>query len=231
MSSIEKLSDPVSVLFENPDGSHCFQAILRSVLHRFFPARNYTWEELDQLTGKRPGCWTWPTTALLRLREMGLEVVTLEAFDYRSFADRGEEYLAEYLGPAVAQAQAAHSDLTYEREMAGRFMEQGVPEMRVPDFGDLEELLRQGYLVVCNVNVAVLKGGRGYAGHFVLVYALDERTVWFHDPGPPPAPGRTVGREQFMSVWAFPNEQARNLMAFRIVGGGNPRQEATSSPG
>jgi hypothetical protein len=210
-------------LFENPDRSHCFQAVLRSVLHQALPERSFTWEELDRLSGKRLSCWTWPTTALLRLREMGVEVVTLESFDYQAFAERGEEYLAEHLGADVARAQARHSDLPYEREAARRFLEQGSgsPETRAPDFADLERLLRHGYLVVCNVNVALLKGGRGYSGHFVLVYALDEANVWLHDPGPPSHPAQRIPRERFMAAWAFPDERAKNLMAFksRTTGG------------
>jgi hypothetical protein len=206
---------PVPVFFENPDRSHCFQAVLRSVLHQTFPDRGFTWEELDRLTGKRPGRWTWPTTAVLRLREMGIEVVIRECFDYQAFADRGEEYLKEHMGADAARAQAAHSDLPYEREAARRFLEQGVPETRAPDFADLEMLLRQGYAVVCNVNVALLKGKQGYSGHFVLVYALDEASVWLHDPGPPANPAQRVPRDRFMAAWAYPDERARNLMAFK----------------
>lgn len=213
------ISGPVPAFFENPDRSHCFQAVLRSVLRQAFPDRDYTWEELDRLTGKRPGLWTWPTTGLLRLREMGLEVVIRESFDYRAFADRGEEYLAEHTGADVAREQAAHSDLPYEREAARRFLERGVPENGLPGFEDLEALLRQGYSIVCNVNRAPLMGRPGYSGHFVLVYALDESSVLLHDPGPPGQPARRLPRDLFMAAWAFPDERAKNLMAFRTPPG------------
>lgn len=211
--------ETVPVLFENPDRSHCLQAVLRSVLHHAFPDRVYTWEELDRLTGKRPGRWTWPTTAVLRLREMGIEVVVRESFDYRAFAERGEEYLAEHMGAEVARAQAGHCDLDHEREAARRFLEQGVPDTRAPGFADLEALLRQGHLAVCNVNVALLKHGRGYSGHFVLVYGLDGESVWLHDPGPPARAAQRVPRGRFLAAWAFPDERSTNLMAFKRPAG------------
>lgn len=223
------ISCPVPVFFENPDRSHCLQAVLRSVLHQVFPDRGYTWEELDGLTGKRPGRWTWPTTAVLRLREMGVEVLILETFDYQAFADRGEEYLEEHLGADVARAQAAHSDLPYEREAARQFVELGISKSGVPDFTDLERLLRQGYLVVCNVNVALLKGKRGYSGHFVLIYALDEDCVWLHDPGPPAHPTQCIPRDRFVAAWAFPDERAKNLMAFRRPPGRAPSARRSGS--
>lgn len=202
-------------LFENPDGSHCFQAVLRSVLHHFLPSRELSWEDLDGLSGKRPGRWTWPTTALLAMHDLGLAVVTQEDFDYRAFAERGEGYLEEHLGAAVARAQAAHSDLEYEREAARRYAEVGAGELRAPDLDDVARLLGGGHLVVCNVNRAVLKGRPGYSGHFVLVYGLDEESVWLHDPGPPTAPEQRVPRPLFLAAWAYPDERAKNLMAFR----------------
>lgn len=201
-------------LFENPDKSHCFQALLKSVLNRVFPERSYTYEELDKLSGKRPGCWTWPTTALLALKQMGLAVVLCEEFDYLAFAERGEIYLAEQLGSEVAAAQARHSDLAYERDMARRFAAEVPVEARAPGWTDLEELLAGGYSVICNVNLAVLNGWRGYAGHFVLVYEVGDTEVRFHDPGPPAKPGRTAPREKFLEAWAFPDARATNLMAF-----------------
>ncbi len=73
-------------LFANPDHTHCFQASLRMVLKYYMPDRDYTWNELDNLTGKKEGLWTWPLFAMIQLKARGFDVIDIEDFDYNKFS-------------------------------------------------------------------------------------------------------------------------------------------------
>lgn len=62
-------------------------------LKYFYPEREYSWDELDKLTGKRDGLWTWPTYTMLNLDKLGIEVKTKANFDYSRFIDQPADTL------------------------------------------------------------------------------------------------------------------------------------------
>lgn len=204
--------------FGNPDDTHCFQAVIRMLLKYYFPKREYSWSELDELTGKKEELWTWPLHAMLRLKDMGFEMINMEDFDYHRFAQEGPSYLKERLGEEVGTAQIVHSDIPCEMKNAELFLQHFDYSPHIPGLDDLRKLLHQDFLVICNVNSCALNGHEGYIGHFVLVYGIDDNAVIIHDPGPPHRKARKVAHDLFVKAWAFPTEKEKNLMAFRYTG-------------
>lgn len=202
--------------FGNPDSTHCFQAVLRMALKYFYPSEDYSWEELDQLTGKKPDKWTWRTRALVELKRRGMDVVNWGNFDHKEFVERGASYLNDFFGPEKARIQIEHCDLEYEIENAREWVKVVENKFGLPTLEDIKELLDIGYLVICNVNSKILNQQDGYSGHFVLIYDVKDDFVLMHDPGPPHSPERRVSYEVFFKAWEYPNEEARNVIALRL---------------
>lgn len=50
-----------------PDNTHCYQAAIKMLAKYFWPQENYTWDELDKITVKVKGFWTWPMAGILWL--------------------------------------------------------------------------------------------------------------------------------------------------------------------
>lgn len=150
------------------DGTHCFQAALMMALGYFEPEHEFTYAELDAISQKLPGKWTWPTAAMLWLMEHGYELRLVEEFDYNAFAERGGDYLIEKCGMEVAQVQIENSDIGREQEIAKEFIKYAPLEHRVPDIGDIERFMKDNWVVMCNVNSAILQNQTGYSGHFVV---------------------------------------------------------------
>jgi len=103
------------------DGTHCFQAAMKMALAALVPEREFSHEQLDKISLKLPGRWTWPTAAMLWMLEKGLEVKLIEEFDYADFAKRGGDYLIERYGKEVGRSQIEHSDVEFERDISRRF--------------------------------------------------------------------------------------------------------------
>lgn len=185
------------------------------VLAYFLPERDFSWGELDRISKKVKGLWTWPLAALLWLAENGFEVKNIEVFDYSAFIKKGGEYLIETFGEEVGRAQIEHSDIEQERKISKDFMKRVDSERRLPTLRDIKELLREGFLVVCNINAYALNQKRGYAGHFVVITGLDGKYITLHDPGLPPLKARKVTPARFEKAWAYPDRKAKNIMAFR----------------
>lgn len=197
------------------DDTHCFQAVLKSILKYYFPEKEYTWEELEQISNKPPGKWSWEMAGLVFLKRLGLEVKNVRVFDYPAFIERGEEYLIELWGKEAGEASIEHGDTPRAQEDAKIFIQEITPENRPANYDELIKLFQDGYLIVCNINSYGLDNEPGFAGHFVLITDIDENSVTMHDPGLPPHPNRKVDKATFLRAWYFSTEKEANYMAFK----------------
>ena len=185
------------------------------ILKYFYPEEDYSWKELDELSAKVEGLWTWPTAALIWLKRKGLQMKVITPFDYDSFIAEGGSFLIRKYGEEVGKAQIAHSNIDQEQELAKSLLLEVPIEKRIPDIAEICELLQEGYLVACNVNAFCLDQKEGYAGHFVVIKGFERNELILHDPGQPARPDRHVNIKVFESAWAYPNEEAKDIYAFK----------------
>lgn len=210
------LSKHVPFFANRKDDLHCFQASLKIVLKYFLPTRTFSFRQLEWMTGFKKGLWTWPMRGVLSMMDLGFTVRDIEDFDYAEVGRDAKTYLCTIYGEKTAKEQIANSDIPREERAASEFASRALPELRIPEMKDIEILLNDGYLVLCLVNSKVLNGKRGYVGHSVVLFRVSSSSVWFHDPGLPPRPNRRVSRRIFERAWGYPNEKAKNIIAFRL---------------
>lgn len=198
------------------DGIHCYQAAIRMVIKYFEPANEFSWKELDLVSGKAEGLWTWPMAGFLWMRERGYELRDVELFDYERLSLEGGDYLIDEFGVDVGKVQIAHSDMRQAKGLAAEFISKVKVNKREPGLSELEGYLDKGYLVICNVNLRALNHVEGFSGHFVVIIGYDEENLKIHDPGLPPREGRVVIRSVFEHAWAYPNHKAKNFVAIKL---------------
>jgi len=206
---------PVPFYENTSDNTHCFQASMKMVLKYFFPQKDFSWEELDRYSAKVDGKWTWPQAFLIWLSSQNVEIKNIEVFDFRKFVEKKEAYLFEQYGEEVALAQIKNSDIAQEVKFAQEFIEKIVTDVRIPTQGTIKELLTQKFLVCCAVNSQTLAGREGYSSHFVVVRGFDDTAFYVNDPGRPGVENRKIPFAQFEKAWAYPNDAAKNITAFR----------------
>lgn len=199
-----------------PDNTHCYQAGLKMVLKYFEPENEYSWEELEKLTGKVEGLWTWPQQTSIWLSRKGYEIIDIDEYDTKLFVEEGGQYLIERYGKEVGEAQIKHSDIKHEQEVQKEYLNLNLQENRIPDFTDIENLLNKGFLIGINVNSKILADKEGYSGHFVIVYEINKDNITFHDPGLPGKEAMTISLEKFEKAWAYPDEKSKNIQAFKL---------------
>lgn len=199
--------------FANYDDMHCYEAAFQMVLKYFLPEREFTIKELEQMTGKLPGLSTWPHHMLMKLGQMGFQTEMIENFDAQAFVKEGAAYLMREYGEETAAWQIKNSDIPYEQKTYKTYLSTMGYAKRAPKFNDIANYLANGYLVICLVNSRKLNGKSGYSGHAVVVYSIDEGYVHFHDPGQPPHIARKATLQEFEAAWAYPNNEAKGLIA------------------
>lgn len=198
-----------------PDNTHCFQAAIRMVLKHFYPNEEYSWEQLETITGKKEGLWTWNMAGMIWMQHKGFNVLDIEMFDYNLFIETGEQYLLDFFGKEAGEEQIRNSDVRQERKYAQQFVTVVEVEKRIPGTTDIIQLLDKGYLLIICLNQNTLNNKGGYVGHFVVVKGYDNNQLIFHDPGLPPYENRKESFELFEKAWGYPNDLVRNIYAFK----------------
>ena len=199
-----------------PDDTHCFQAALRMVLKYFKPEEEYTWEDLEIISAKVEGLWTWPMAAVLWMQNHGFVVKGIDSFDYEKFIEHGGQYIINEYGKELGESQIQNSDITQEQIIAHEYIREVDTEQRIPDFSDMQHLLSEGYLIMCNINSRKLDEKIGYVGHFVIVKGYDEEQLTMHNPGLPAEENQIVRHDAFENAWAYPDEKSKNITAFKL---------------
>jgi len=203
--------------YENtPDDTHCFQATLKMVLKYFYPEEEYSRKKLEKITAKVEGLGTWPYAGLIWLSRKGMEVINIEDFDTQRFIDEGGKYLIAEFGEETGRAQIEHSDIKQEQKIARQFIKIINVQKRVPELEEIKKFLKEGYIIICNINSRALNLEKGYVGHFIVIKGFEENSFKIHDPGLPGIENRKIEFSIFEKAWAYPNEKAKNIMAFRL---------------
>ena len=197
------------------DNTHCYQSVLKMILKYFEPDKEYSYEELDILSGKVPGKWTWDTRAIINMKKMAFQVLAMDNFDYLKFSLNARDYMNSRLGFEAAAEQEKHSDFIKEMKDAKEYYQELGNSKKIPEISDIKRLIREGYLVSCNINGRTLRGRDGYSGHFVLVVGFTDNTLIIHNPGTPPVSNQEVDNLLFTRAWAFPSHDRQNLTAFK----------------
>jgi hypothetical protein len=211
-----KISENLPFYSNTPDDTHCFQAGMKMILKYFIPDKDFSFEELDRISMKKERLWTWPMAALIWMQENGCNVISIGAFDYQKFADEGVNYIFQEFGKEVGETQEKHSNIEQERRLSRMFLEKVKVELRLPKKEDIFRLMEEGYVIAINVNAMALDGEKGYAGHLVIIKGYDNENFILNDPGLPGKENKVVAFDIFEKAWAYPNEKAKNIMAFKL---------------
>jgi len=199
------------------DNTHCFQAVIKMIAETYWPDKSYSWDELDVLTQKKEGMWTYPMAGYVWLASKNTRIESMSIFDYQSFHEEGYDYFLKTFGKEVADEQASYTDIAQGQMLAEQFMhhERITIETKIPSHEDIKQKLSDDYLVICNVNQKALNNEQGYSGHFVLIYGYDEAGYFLHDPGLPAHKQRHVSFDIFEKAWAYQDKNAMNLAAIK----------------
>lgn len=200
-----------------PDNAHCLQACAAMAIEAT-TGKKLDFTALDELSGQSPGFYSWPLRLVISLLDMGLEAKYIDIFNLNDFIQDPRDKLINFYGERIGTIQFEKSDIPRVREDAIALIKKypHALEYRTPDLTDLQSLLAQGYLLICNVNSRKLAGKEGYSGHFVLVYGCTPETVTLHNPGGAPGqPRLECSAETFLNAWSEGGDHYRSILAVR----------------
>lgn len=166
-------------------------ASMRSALE-YLADREYSWNELEKLTGYRPERAAWTVKMWTELARQGFKIRMIEGFDYDRYFKEGEAYLSTFLKPEEVKWQLKETNLLEIRPLIPEFLKTIHYEKRSPQLEDIDKMLEEGYLVTVQLNSKALNDQAGYVAHMILVHDKIDSDYIAHDPGPPATPRRKI---------------------------------------
>lgn len=173
------------------NGLRCALACFRSVF-AYLLDKEFTWDELDAITGFKNDTAAWTLPALLYMSKNGIDVHMIEPFDYAKFQKNGIRYLSQVFNPTELKWQMENSNILEMEKDIPEFLKNIKQECRNPTLADIDGMLAKGRIVSVVVNSRILNDKPGYVSHMILVYGKNGDNYIAHDPGLPPRPERSI---------------------------------------
>ncbi len=184
----------------HPKGVHCVETALKMILGYFEPDREYSINELEKITAKKPEKGSWSFDWSIWFVAQGYNIKHYSTFDFEAFKRDGVEYIRRDYGDEIADWQLTNSDIGRARSLVDEYLEKVEIVNRKPTIEDIRSEISQKSVVKPMVNSNVLNNMKGYEGHSVVVLNIDNEYIWFHDPGLPAFKNRKINHEKFQSA-------------------------------
>ena len=198
-------------LYKHQDNIHCFEACLRMIMKYFWHAEDFSWEDIDKITGKPKGKLSWPLIGLVWLQKKGFEITHIESFNYKEFIKDWRKYFRKILNKEKAEEQIENfrDDEKRSMEATKEFLERANIEDRIPTVEDLKSLLTKGCLIVVNYPLI----------HSIVVKGFDDENLFFNNPDPNPHRfgSRSIKLNVFEKYcWLPKNRERRSVFAIKL---------------
>ncbi|MDX9970375.1 MAG: hypothetical protein RBS56_00505 [Candidatus Gracilibacteria bacterium] len=182
------------------DGNQCMQVTMKTVL-KYFLDKDFTLEELDKLTGRKNGLWTWTTQAITVLDDLGLNIKYYSKTDLAPFLE-GEPFIHQHFGKD-AEKILKYSDLPVVIASIKKSLEYNFFENRVLPFEEIEAHISRGHIPIMGIDHNKIIGKNGeFQGHIIIVTGFDEQFVYYHDSGPNnPEQNKKISKSTFLEAW------------------------------
>jgi hypothetical protein len=190
---------PIRFYPNHPDNMHCSQAVFRSLFNYYFH-EDLSWEEIDRMSKTIPGKGSWTMAIEIEMAKRGIEVINIEPFDYQKFYEAGEKYLKVNFDKNTVCWYLEKSNLLSVKKDIPLFLKLIRHETRRATIGEIDDLLRQGYLIGAEINSRILNKKAGFSLHYVLVRGADHDTYIINDPGYPPIENRVITKQEFIEA-------------------------------
>jgi len=184
------------------DGMRCMQACVGMVAE-YFLGQKFLLDDLDRLTERKNGKWTYTVQGVSALHNLGLEVVYYSTHNPEGYL-QGEEYIKQTFGKD-AERILKFTDLSVLQNAITIMKDNNLFSQNDLSLGEIKSMMKDKGavpIILVNINKINDKGDNFYTGHFVVVTEIDDKFVYYHDSGP-----KNAGTNKKVSKEIF--EQAR----------------------
>lgn len=184
----------------NKEGNQCAQVAMQSVIKHFLN-KEFSLDELDKLTGRKPNLWTWTSQIASVLCNLGLNIKYYSKTDLIPFLE-GESFFRKNYGEE-ANHMLKFTDLPVLINAIKNLKTHNIFEKKISNLNEIENHLNQGHIPIVLVDGNKLANKKGnYMGHFITITGFDKQNIFYHESGPlNPEQNKKVSKQVFIDAW------------------------------
>ncbi|MBW2995235.1 hypothetical protein KY312_02695 [Candidatus Woesearchaeota archaeon] len=183
------------------DLGNCMQTQVKMALKYYYPEKDFSFEELDKLSGRTPGKWTWTSQLMPILIDNNLDAYYYSTTPYNEIKQGGEEFILDYYGEEDGKViveqtnfEALYSSID---KLNNRFFQEKL------DFSEIEKEFKKGHVIILMVDKNILFGWQGpYAGHGIIITSINKTHATVHDSSG--TSNLLTTKEQLIKAWNAP---------------------------
>jgi len=171
-------------LYKNStDRNSCLQACVGMVVD-YLTGKKYSLDELDKLTGRKKGKWTYTVQGVVTLHDLGLEVTYYSVHNPNLYT-RGEKYIRKTFGKN-AERILKYTDLSAVKKSVQKMSGNDLFRKKRVSLDDIKIAVQKNKVPIVLVNIEIINSSNvdRYTGHFIVVTGFDDKYVYYNDPGP-----------------------------------------------
>lgn len=193
------------------DGMRCMQACIGSVAEYFF-GEKFSLDELDKLTGRKEGKWTYTVQGVMALHDLGLRVKYYSLHNPQKYL-QGEKYIRKTFGKDGDRV-LKFTDLPVMQKAIRKILKENLFELKGLSLGEIKNKMEvDGEVAIILVNINKIYGRSDqYTGHFVVVTGIDKKYVYYHDSGP-----KNAGRNKKVTRKIFNKARQKETTKFSVI--------------
>ena len=182
------------------DGSQCGQVTVRTAI-KYFLNKDFSLQELDKITDRKTGYWTWTTQMASALHDFGLKVKYYSKENLEPYL-QGEQFIRKHFGKDAEQI-LKHTDLPILMKSIHTIIGQQIFEKKELSLEDIESHLSKGHVPIVCIDWNKTVGREGlFAGHYVVATGFDKENIYYHEAGPTnPTANKKLLKKIFIEAW------------------------------
>ena len=167
------------------NGWYCVTAVLLSLYQYYFNEKS-TYEYFDTILKTKVGKDTWTFPGYLYFAKKGIEIKSIEKFDYSKYLEKKDEYIKKEFDTKTANWLIEGSNMEEVQEFIPEYLKYVKTETREANIDDIDNFLNEGFVVLAMVNAMTLNQKEGFGSHAVLVISkYEDESYEVNDPGRP----------------------------------------------
>jgi len=171
--------------FQQSESGNCVQTNMKMVLKYFHQDKDFSFEYLDNITGRTEGKWTWPAQALKPLVDNCLDTYFCSITPYENITP---DFLTIHYGEADGNKMIQQTNWDVLPDAIDYLLASGRYEHKNTTFEELENEFMKGSVIIVTLRF-----------HQVTITGINETHVLVHDPAS--RPFRVYLKESFKDIW------------------------------
>lgn len=169
--------------FVKNQGNQCGQASVLMILKYFYPEKEITFKQINQIIRAKPNKYTFPLQNAIALDHFGLKAKAFSKEDCFT-GKKGIAQFKKWFGKDFDYLFNKWIDYPVYEWAIKTGKKKKLFEAKLSPFKEIERIFKKGHIIMIVIDWNILNKikNKPYEGHFVVITGIEKNHVYINDP-------------------------------------------------